>query len=287
MAPFPNVRIKLLGVFDTVGALGVPVGLFTNWNQKKYAFHDVALGSNIDHALHALAIDEKRGPFAPSLWQYPNHKNFESVEQVWFPGVHANVGGGYPSTGLSDVALEWMLSRIEAKGLGLKLVDNWRVSLRKDPFGTLYESRSAAYFVSNTSPMVRVINQCRLRLAGPARTSALPPHAMPLGEMLHVSALDRWKAGANGYVEPYRPINVEAALNAMFDPDNPRPIPIVGENGASLDWFRKMDDRKTLLASLPDQFVDPFKRTLDRMEASGVDLDVSQSYQQPRGVVRM
>src|SRR5262249_24760365 len=95
------VRIRLLGVFDTVGALGVPLGIFRNWNQKRYQFHNVTLGTNVDFAFHALAIDEKRGPFQASLWQYPNHRHFKHIEQVWFPGVHSNIGGSYEDRGIS------------------------------------------------------------------------------------------------------------------------------------------------------------------------------------------
>src|SRR5262249_28175190 len=101
------VRIKVLGVFDTVGALGVPVEWFRSWNRKKFQFHDVTLGTSVDYVFHALAIDEKRGPFQASLWQYPNHRYFMRAEQVWFPGVHANIGGSYEDEGLSGRALYW------------------------------------------------------------------------------------------------------------------------------------------------------------------------------------
>jgi uncharacterized protein (DUF2235 family) len=187
---FPNVRIRLLGVFDTVGALGIPLRAFFNWNQRRFQFHDVTLGTNIDFALHALAIDELRGPFGASLWQYPNHRYFIDAEQVWFPGVHANIGGGYENTGLSDLPLESMLSRIEAKNIGLRMVRDWRARLSPDHLAVLYDSRTSLYEWSKISPSVRVINQCRLRLAGPARLSALSEHAIPLGEMVHWSALE-------------------------------------------------------------------------------------------------
>src|SRR5262249_18512662 len=153
-----------------------PLEWFSSWNRKRFQFHNVSLGTNVEYALHALAIDEKRGPFRVSLWQYPNHKSFEDVEQVWFPGVHSNVGGGYENTGLSDMALHWMLSRIDTKQIGLQMVRGWKDAITSDPLGTLNESRTAAYGWSWFSPMIRVINQRRLRLAGPARTCGLPRH---------------------------------------------------------------------------------------------------------------
>src|SRR5262245_15503931 len=89
------VDINCIGVWDTVGALGIPLGLFSNWNQRRYRFHDTELSRLVRNAFHALAIDEQRGPFVPSLWEWPK-RDIENqiVEQVWFPGVHSNVGGG-------------------------------------------------------------------------------------------------------------------------------------------------------------------------------------------------
>jgi len=110
-----EIRIKCVGVWDTVGALGMPVESLKWMNRGKYAFHDTTLGANIDCALHAMAIDEKRGPFAPTLWQGPEggHRDRDQiVEQVWFSGVHSNVGGSYEDAGLSDLALDWMIKRV-------------------------------------------------------------------------------------------------------------------------------------------------------------------------------
>jgi hypothetical protein len=188
-----QVRVRVLGVFDTVGALGVPVELFRSWNRERFRFHDVTLGTNVDYAFHALAIDEKRGPFQASLWQYPNHHNYKRVEQVWFPGAHANVGGGYEHEGLSRRALYWMMSRIERNQIGLKFIDGWqnRVESLLDIMDTLDDSRDLLYSWSKIRPMVRVINQRRLNLGRLPRLSALPPHAIPLGEMLWIAGPTR------------------------------------------------------------------------------------------------
>src|SRR5258708_25698459 len=217
-----QVRIRVLGVFATVGALGVAVEWFRSWNRKTFQFHDVALGTNVDYAFHALAIDEKRGPFQVALWQYPNHRYFKEVEQVWFPGVHANIGGGYECAGLSSRTLFWMLSRIESKKLGLKFIDGWKRRLQFDIPDTLYDSRTLVYSWSRVRPMVRVVNQRPLHPGWLQRLSRLPPHAIPLGEMLDYSALHRWKLATD-----YRPDNIRAALNDTFKHENPRPIPIV------------------------------------------------------------
>lgn len=120
-----NETIRFLGVFDTVGALGAPFGIIFSWivaKLFKIGFHDTQLSSIIESAYHALAVDERRLPFLPTLME-PNIKRHHSsnFEQKWFPGVHSNVGGGYPNTGLSDLALEWMASKAASHGLNLDL----------------------------------------------------------------------------------------------------------------------------------------------------------------------
>jgi len=130
-----NETIKLIGVWDTVGALGAPFGAVMRWILGKVfdcRFHDVRLSSIIESAYHALAIDERRWPFRPTLWQLNEkhqQKNADSLaagdipfyEQKWFPGVHSNVGGGYPNTGLSNCTLDWMATRAVHHGLNVDL----------------------------------------------------------------------------------------------------------------------------------------------------------------------
>jgi uncharacterized protein (DUF2235 family) len=114
--------IKFIGVWDTVGALGIPLPWYKLRNRNKYKFHDVTLSSSVEHACHALAIDERRKLFLPTLWEKsetvkndPNH--IQKIEQRWFAGVHSNVGGGYLDTGLSDLALAWLAGSANAAGL--------------------------------------------------------------------------------------------------------------------------------------------------------------------------
>ncbi|GAC1389425.1 MAG: DUF2235 domain-containing protein [Ginsengibacter sp.] len=113
-----ETEIKFIGVWDTVGALGIPVSLF-NWYNIRYEFHDIKLSSYVKYAYHALAVDEKRKLFKPALWEVKeNTANREQVcEQVWFPGVHCNVGGGYADSGLSNLTLLWMIEKAQNTGL--------------------------------------------------------------------------------------------------------------------------------------------------------------------------
>jgi hypothetical protein len=117
-----NNRIKLLGVFDTVGSYGVPAGFSGLAPLGRYitlavfgGFEDTQLGAHVDHALHAIGVDERRRPFTPTFWTVKKGEPHpENIEQNWFPGVHCNVGGGYPDSGLSDIALIWMIARTQA-----------------------------------------------------------------------------------------------------------------------------------------------------------------------------
>jgi uncharacterized protein (DUF2235 family) len=117
-------KIHFIGVWDTVGALGIPfeTPLISKFNEN-WRFHDTELSSWVLHAYHALAIDERRKPFRPAVWKQDpeNKKKGQVCEQVWFAGVHSNVGGGYADTGLSDIALLWMINRATACGLKFDL----------------------------------------------------------------------------------------------------------------------------------------------------------------------
>ncbi|MDA1258272.1 MAG: DUF2235 domain-containing protein [Chloroflexi bacterium] len=110
------INIQFVGVWDTVGALGIPLGGLRRLTRRKHGFHDVELSSLVRNGFHAVAIDEKRGSFRPSLWK-AKEKPGQMVEQVWFAGVHSDVGGGYSHRGLSDLAFAWMKAKAESCGL--------------------------------------------------------------------------------------------------------------------------------------------------------------------------
>lgn len=113
--------IKFMGVWDTVGSLGIPLNFYNKYNKAKYKFHDVKLGSHIQYAYHAVAVDERRKSFQPTLWELTQEgiDSNQKVEQRWFCGVHCNIGGGYSETGLSDLALIWMIEKAIGTGLDI------------------------------------------------------------------------------------------------------------------------------------------------------------------------
>jgi uncharacterized protein (DUF2235 family) len=126
------LTIRFLGVWDTVGALGIPLHVLDHLNRELYEFHDTALSNIVENAYQALALDEHRDVFQACLWD-PPVKPTQTVEQRWFVGSHSDVGGGYPHRRLSDLALRWMQDRAAALGLALTPVpvgdDNYRGTL--------------------------------------------------------------------------------------------------------------------------------------------------------------
>ncbi len=110
----PECKIEMIGVWDTVGAFGIPVSWLNRFNPFFKEFKDRKLNSDVKNAYHAVSIDEKRKKFAPTMWE-PS----QFIEQVWFSGTHSDVGGGNKERGLSDIALAWMLSKAKTHGLTL------------------------------------------------------------------------------------------------------------------------------------------------------------------------
>ena len=113
-----NVTIKVVGVWDTVGSLGIPkVGLLTKLRLQSTAmrelrFYDTSLPDCVEYAFQALALDERRFAFQPSLWEKVDDGP-TILRQVWFPGAHANVGGGYDDQQIATISLAWMVAQCQ------------------------------------------------------------------------------------------------------------------------------------------------------------------------------
>ena len=124
----PTVKpppIKVIGVWDTVGALGVPGQFSDSTFTQKYAFYDPGLGSSVEYAFHALALQEDRADFSPTYWyQGPDAPKSQVLRQCWFGGSHSDCGGGWSYHGLSDVTLAWMVAQLrDAPGGPLLNID--------------------------------------------------------------------------------------------------------------------------------------------------------------------
>jgi uncharacterized protein (DUF2235 family) len=195
------VPIRCIGVWDTVGNIGNPLS-DSGWFSRQASFHDTRLHDTIDVALHALAIDEQRAAFRPTLFTLPEGTSpapHQHVEQTWFPGAHADVGGGWPETALSDIALLWMAERAASTtGLAINIA-KLEGAANPDPLGLQHDSaRGWSSLGSRIVPFLRLIAQ---NLAGiPAkrfrwfrtwRTGKLRGGLISLNETVHESAIAR------------------------------------------------------------------------------------------------
>lgn len=130
----PDVEIEMVGVWDTVRALGVRLPGVRKLLERRHAFHNHALGHGIRHGYQALALDETRCAFEPVMWDTA-HDTPGHVEQVWFQGTHGDVGGQLGGRTwcrpLSNIPLVWMLSRMERAGVALPL--GWEGRFDMDP----------------------------------------------------------------------------------------------------------------------------------------------------------
>lgn len=144
-------EVHFVGAWDTVGALGVPFSLMGLFDRKD-EFYDTKLGSNVRIARHALAIDERREDFEPTLWL---PRDGLDLQQVWFAGAHSDIGGGYPPDKngrlASDHPLQWMID--EAAKAGLELEDHLQQSIRLDSLAKIHNSRRHIFRFSR--PLIR------------------------------------------------------------------------------------------------------------------------------------
>jgi len=131
-----ETRIRLIGVWDTVGSLGVPLS-GVPFSRDYFQWHDTELSKIVEYAYQALAIDEYRKDFSPALWTVHKPENRE-VEQRWFIGAHSNVGGGYPNDLLVNLPLAWMQQKAQACGLGFR--STVRVDPLRDPLAPIADS---------------------------------------------------------------------------------------------------------------------------------------------------
>jgi len=192
--------IRFIGVWDTVGALGAPglIGRVVNFvDPRRHGYHEVGLSPQIENVAHALAIDEHRRPFAPTLYARGPWKG--TLHQAWFTGVHSDVGGGYDYDDFANHALHWVLSY--ASALGLALDEDYLKPFASRP-DLDPEGNPSIVPHDSMSPMYRL----------------LPPLVRPIGaltdgeETVHESALVRWKT-----IKTYRPENLDRWLASHND----------------------------------------------------------------------
>lgn len=208
---YGDEKITCIGVWDTVDAIGVPfdgLRVALDWLFKN-SFHRHDLSPNIAYGYHALSIDDQRKTFHPVMWDeklsIQNGRNEGSIEQVWFSGVHANVGGGYPKKGMAYVTLDWMMRRVSQHGLIFEAGAQEEVAKAAKVGDKLYDSRAglAAYY--------RYL---------PRDIDAITRHCCVGNAKIHHSVFERIEQAPLGYSPGNLPAEFDIVSDGQPTPDN-------------------------------------------------------------------
>ncbi|MGE3644615.1 MAG: DUF2235 domain-containing protein [Beijerinckiaceae bacterium] len=216
-------EIRFLGLWDTVAAYGLPIEEMTRGVSKwlwPLELPDRTLSERVSRACHALALDEERTTFSPILWneskddqdkskKSENTKD-ERISQVWFAGVHSNVGGGYPDDRLAYISYHWILQEAKACGLVLKKPPDaepdaiLRARSGADKDGRLYDPRKGLGGYYRYGPR-KISDLCKtpLKKSDPDFVSIDIPK-------IHASALQRIRAN-----NIYAPVGFPAVYSVV------------------------------------------------------------------------
>jgi len=218
--------IRFVGVWDTVAAYGLPVDEMTRGVSQwiwPLELPSHALHSSVQRACHALSLDDERTTFHPVLWdeknemthtETPRFTNEERISQVWFAGVHANIGGGYPDDSLALIPLYWIMQEAKACGLVFKTADPDAMAETKeaqDKDGRLYDSRSGlgSYYRYGPRRLSWLCNQLFSRTLNDSVSIATPK--------IHESVFKRIKNNAHVYAPIGIPHEYEVVVTAPRD----------------------------------------------------------------------
>jgi uncharacterized protein (DUF2235 family) len=200
-------RIEFMGVWDTVDAYAIPSDTLAEIIQFFFfvSFRDKynSLSPLVGRACHALAVDDERRTFHPVLWREENDEDHERIDQVWFPGSHSNVGGGYPKQGMSWVSLEWMMDHARNAGLRFVKEDVDQFRENKDATDKLYDSRAGlgAYYTY------------KVRDIGALLREFVSKETVP---RIHISLFERINKRSQGYA----PGNLPRKFELVTSPHN-------------------------------------------------------------------
>lgn len=220
-----GVKIKFVGVYDTVGALGVPLANAQRINEPIVGFHNTGCADLIEHGVHALAVDEKRGPYVPTLWTLPAGKSLlptQSVLQVWFPGVHSDIGGGYADKGIGNITWDFMMRQAARRGLVVDPAEP-TPNVNIEPLPAQHESFNEKW--QKLSAELRCVPQ-GVRIVGPTVTGTDGQVLKVAGDVrLHPAVADRLGKSCTTILDEspdrrstgaYAPTNVKADVLPLF-----------------------------------------------------------------------
>lgn len=224
------VPIRCVGVWDTVGALGAPIDLIRTLFEWLFSFdfHRQDLHGSVQHGFHALSIDDERRTFHPILWNERESHTPGRIEQVWFAGVHSNVGGGYPKPGMATVSLYWMMRRAEACGLRFQVDEIDRARRQRNVHDKLYDSRASLASYYRYAP----------------RTIAELADEFCIGSpKIHHSVFDRVASGIQDYV----PFNLPESAAVVGDEVSWYTSPAdAADKGTTQHWSVRVREALTL-----------------------------------------
>ncbi|MEP4192084.1 MAG: DUF2235 domain-containing protein, partial [Sneathiella sp.] len=188
--------IEFLGVWDTVDAFGLPIDELSDFVDRwlyPYQFKNRCLGQGVARAAHAIAIDDERHTFHPLLWEQKTQADKERILQVWFAGMHSDLGGGYPEDNLAYISLCWMIEQACGPGHGLKFDEQKIRSYEKQrqAAGVLHNSRRGLGVLYRYKPR-NIYKLCENTIINPQTSS-------PAAVTLHHSVLDRIRGKNTGY----------------------------------------------------------------------------------------
>jgi hypothetical protein len=208
--------VKVVGVWDTVGSLGIAAGSISGISRSEFDYLQTGLRIHILNGYHALAVDEHRRDFAPTLWTVRHPKDpkaviaqprtMSSVEQRWFVGAHANVGGGYETDLLAQAPLRWMMKKAQSQGLTFRSEVDLDGDVIIAPITDSYASFGSGLYSKVFPPLYRAIGQ--------EPDNREDGSHWIINETIDVSVFKRWRADST-----YRPENlVEWAQRKNVDP---------------------------------------------------------------------
>jgi uncharacterized protein (DUF2235 family) len=195
--------VKFIGVWDTVSAYGLPIAELTrgidDWIWP-LSMPNYLLPAGVVRARHALSLDDEREAFHPLLWNELDSEEPDRIVQVWFPGVHADVGGGYPNDALAHISLIWMMHEAEAAGLRFKTEAIAEAANSLSASAPMHDSRQflGAYYryqPRRISAMVEPPDQGTLAMRDPE----LGGLGLLQQVKIHQSVFDRIKSGPDRY----------------------------------------------------------------------------------------
>lgn len=204
-------KIHFIGVWDTVGSLGAPTPMLGKITKKWVGFHDTKL-SNTRFAYHALAIDERRGPFAPSMWT--SQSDTEDMRQVWFCGAHSDIGGGYPEGKLCLLTFEWMAKMAKERDLAL----DYQASddVQSDYQSLLHNSHTKFYTIGHWS-RIKGLKKYHRPIGAEALHRDIKEDQQAVFEKIHQSAQDRYFDDESNLklVKSYNSNNLESGVKEL------------------------------------------------------------------------